>query len=253
MTYIGATDFLIEVQKGNVPGHSIIHKFGRNDAVANATWEIISELGGATAFLAAATTVRIKAGGNAADTAAGAGAREVTVRGVDDNLAEISEAIATAGASASSNTTASFWRVHRAWVSSAGTYATPYNTAAIVIENSGGGTDLIQVGAEEGQSEAAVYTIPTGKTGYFLGAHIQVDSGKAADLRMFQRRTFNDVTAPVTSRRLVIHLDGVLGVEPFSPRSPIVFPALTDLWWEAEGAGAQTEVSVDFELLLVDD
>ena len=252
MTFVGTTDFLIEVQKGNIPGHSIIHKFGRNDAVANGVWELVSELSGVVAFLAADTTVRVKAG-DAADTAAGAGAREVRVQGIDDNLAEVSEAIATAGASASSATTASFWRVHRAWVSVAGAYATPYNTAAVIIENSAGGTDLIQIGAEEGQSEAAVYTIPTGKTGYLLSTHIQVDSGKAADLRMFQRQTFNDVTAPVTSRRLVTHFDGVLGVEDFNPRSPIVFPALTDLWWEAEGSGAQTEVSVDFELLLVDD
>ena len=252
MTYIGATDFLIEVQKGNVEGHAIIHKFGRNDAVANAVWELVSELGGTTAFLAAATTVRVKAG-DAADTAAGAGAREVTVQGIDDNLAEITEAIATAGAGASANTTASFWRVHRAWVSSAGTYATPYNTAAVIIENSGGGMDLIQIGAEEGQSEIAMYTIATGKTGYFLSGHIQVDAGKAADFRMFQRQTFNDVTAPVTSRRLVTHFDGVLGTSDFRLRSPIIFPALTDIWWEAEGAGAQTEVSVDFELLLVDD
>jgi len=32
-------DFLIEVQKGNVKGHSLVHKFGRNDAVPNNSWE----------------------------------------------------------------------------------------------------------------------------------------------------------------------------------------------------------------------
>lgn len=253
MTYLSTKDWMVEVQKGNVPGHTIIHKFGRNDAVANGTWEFISELSTSLPGLSAVTTVRIKAGGDANDTAAGSGAREVTVVGIDNNLNEVSETIATAGASASSVTTATFWRVYRMYVSAAGTYATPYNDAAIVLENGSGGTDLIQIAAEEGQSEFASITIPTGKTGYMLSAHLQVDASKAADFRMFQRRNFNDVTAPVESRRLVTHFDGVVGTDAWTPRSPIVFPALTDIWWEAEGSGAQTEVSVDFEILIVDD
>lgn len=253
MTYLPQRSFLIEVQKGNVPGHAIVHKFGRNANVANGVWEHVSSLSAATSFLAAPTTVRIKAGGDAADTAAGVGAREITVVGIDENLVEVVETIATAGTSASSATSASFWRVYRAYVSAGGTYGAS-NTAAVVIENSVGGTDLIQIATEEGQTFYAGWTAPTGKTAYFLSAHLMTDSGKAADFRFRTRANFNDTSAPLGAVRTMLYFDGVLGHMVFQPKSPgKAIPTLTDVWWEAEGGGASTEVSVDFELLVVDD
>jgi hypothetical protein len=52
----------------------------------------------------------------------------------------------------------------------------------------------------------------------------------------------------------MIYLDGIEGSQPFQPHSPLPgMPGKTDIWWEAEGSGAQTEVAVDFELLIVDD
>lgn len=251
-TPLPISNFLLEVAKGNVAGHSLVHKFGRNDAVANGSWEFVSLLSAATSFLSADTTARIKAGGNAADTAAGAGAREVTFVGVDDNLAEVAEAVATAGAGASSATTASFWRIYRAYVSSHGTYGDS-NTAAITIENSGGGTDLIQIAAEEGQTQYAGFTVATGTTAYLLGVLISVDASKPADIKMIKRENFNDTSVPVQAYRLVRYWDGIQGAFSYEPKAPLKFDALTDIWFEAQGDGAQTEVSVDFDLLIVDD
>lgn len=252
MSFIGHSDFLIEVQKGNIAGHALKHKFGRNDAVPNATFEFINLLQFTAWPLSAATTVRVKAG-NAADDTAGNGAREITIEGIDDSFNEITEAVATAGESASANTTASFWRVHRAWVSAAGTYGAA-NTAAVVIENSAGGTDLIQINIEEGQSQFGGWTVPTGKTAYLLSALIHVDASKAADVAMYTRENIDDTTAPLSSKRVMIYLDGIAGSQQFQPHSPMDgIPGKTDIWWEAEGSGAQTEVAVDFELLIVDD
>jgi hypothetical protein len=253
MTYLPNQDYLIEVQRGNVPGESMVHKFGRNDAVPNGSWAFVNLLGFTAWPLSAATTVRVKAGGNAADTAAGAGAREVTVQGINASLAESSETIATAGASASAATSTSFWRVHRAWVSSAGTYGAA-NTAAIDIENSGGGTDLIQIATEEGQSQFAGWTVPTGKTAYLLHINVTVDALKPSDIRLFTRANMNDTSAPVSAKRLKLYFDGVSGNMDYHPVGPeLVIPELTDIWFEAEGDGALTEVAVDFELLVIDD
>jgi len=252
MTYIQNRDFLIEVQKGNVAGHSLVHKFGRNDAVANGAWEHVSLLP-QTTFLTAATTVRVKAG-NAADTAAGAGAQSITIEGVDSNLVDASEAVETAGGSASGNTTASFWRVYRSYVTPlrAGAYG-GNNTGDVIIENSAGTADLIKILAGEGQTQYGGYTIPTGKTGYLLGVLFTVDASKAADLRMYMRAAFNDFTTAFAPKLLKNYWDGIAGVFQFVPRSPITIAALTDVWFEAQGGGAITEVSVDFEILLVDD
>jgi hypothetical protein len=254
MTFIGQKDFLIEVSKGNVPGHSLVHKFGRNSDVANGAWEHISQVPFDTAnFRQSAISMRIKAGGNAADTAAGAGAREVTIQGIDSNGDETSEAITTAGASASSATTETFWRIHRAWVSAAGTY-TGNNTGDIVIEDSGGGADFITIAAGEGQTQYAGFTIPAGKTGHLLTAEITVATNKSANVRVFTRADYDDVTAPMPAKRLKLWFDGVSGNLRFAPDSPeLVLPAKTDIWFEAYGDGAAAAVSADFELLLVDD
>ncbi len=245
-------DFLIEVRQGKIPGYSCVHKFGRNDAVPNGSWAFVNLLGFTAWPLSAATTVRIKAGGNAADTAVGAGAREITVQGIDSSFNETSETIATAGASASSATTASFWRVHRAWVSSVGTYGAG-NTGDIIVENSVGGTDLIKIATEEGQTQFAAWTVPIGKTAYLLSAHITVDLLKSANIRMLTRDDIDDTTAPMKSKRLKLFFDGVVGFMKYDPNGPNTSIAQkSDIWFEAFGGGALTEMSVDFELLVVD-
>lgn len=253
MSYLGTKDFLCEVQRGNVSDCSMVHKFGRNGSVPDGTWEFVNRLGFTAWPLSAATTVRIKAGGHAADTAAGAGAREVTVQGIDDSFNEVTEAIVTAGAAASAATTASFWRVHRAWVSSVGTYGAA-NTGAVVIENSGGGTDLIEIGgAGKGQTQFAAWTVPIAKTAYLLGMHIQVDTNKSANVRAYTRADMDDTVAPMKSKRLKLFF-AVKGDYRYAPEGPeLAIPAKSDFWVEAAGDGAACAVTVNFELLVVDD
>jgi len=259
VSHIINRDFMAEIKKGTIPGHSCVHKFGRNNAVPNGSWAFVNLLGFTGWPLSAATTVRIKAGGNAADTSGGAGAVLVTVQGIDSALAETSEAITTAGASASTATTASFWRVHRAWVGDtagadgAGTYGAS-NTAAVTIENSGGGTDLLQIAIEEGQSQFAGWTVPTGKTAYLMSLHLHADTNKTANFRVMTRASMNDTTPPVAAVRLKLFFDGVEGSIVYKPRIPeLKLSALTDIWVEAYGDGATAHCSADFELMLVDD
>jgi hypothetical protein len=246
-------DFYLDVARGEINYHSVIHKFGRNAAVANGVWERVNLLSVAATFPTAATTVRIKVGGNAADTAAGAGCREVTVQGITSTLAEGSEAIVTAGGSVSSSTTTSFWRVHRAWCSAAGTYGGA-NTGAVTIENTAGTLDIISIGATQGQSEFAQFTVPAGKSAYITNLSFTADVTLAADFRVLKREDMTDTTVPVKATRVQAFYDGVK--EAFSPNLAVPFgpyPEGTDLWVEARGAGAATSVTADMEIVLVDD
>ncbi|KKM67601.1 hypothetical protein LCGC14_1469480 [marine sediment metagenome] len=248
-------NFYVEVKKGNVPGHSLIHKFGRNDAVADAVWEGIHQLSTTFNFLTASTPVRIKAGGNVNDDAGGTGMQKLVVVGLDSDGNQAEETITANGGSASTATTTSFWRVFRLYIpdGGCGTYGSA-NTGIVTVENSGGGTDLIMITATEGQSQYGAYAIPAGKTGYLLSVEVEADTKKPADFRMFTRNNLTDFSAPFSPRRIRLHFDGIDGPDTHNPDSPFfALPALTDIWMEAEGAGAQTEVSVDFELLLVDD
>lgn len=248
-------DFYAEIQLGNIAGYSIVHKFGRNDSVPNGQWELVSLLSdGSGLFMESPSTVRIKAGGNAADTANGLGAREITIIGINDTLEESIETIATSGAGASASTTNNFWRVHRSYLSEVGVYGSA-NSGNIIIEDSGGINDLIMIAAEEGQSQYGAYSIPLGKTGYLLDVHLTTDANKAADFRLYTRENFTNVSSPISPKRLRLYWDGILGqTEAYSPKSPgLILPALTDIWVEAEGGGAGTEVSINLEIMLIDD
>jgi len=244
-------NYLQEVARGNVKGQSLVHKFGKNSGVPNGSFEFVTILGHTEWPLAATTTVRI-AVGNAADTAAGAGAREITLQGLDHNLDAATSILATAGGSASVSTTTKYWRVNRAWVSAVGTYGGA-NTGAVTIENTAGTTNILQIAAGEGQSQHAAWSVPEGKTAYLLSVHLTVDASKAADIKLCTRANLDDVTAPMPSVRIKKYWDGVVGKLEYTPASPnSVFVEKSDIWIEAQGGGAGTEVSADFELLLVD-
>ena len=255
MTFIASTNYLTEVQKGLVDKFSLIHKFGRNETVPNGSWAFVSLLGHTGWPLTAATTVRVKAG-NAADDTAGAGAQSITVQGIDSNLDEITEDITTAGASASSATTASFWRVHRAWVKVTGTYGAA-NTGDVVIENSAGGTDLIKIAAAEGQTQFCGFTIPNTFKGYLNHLIIHADSvnnTRNFNIRLFTREKFNTTSAPnMLPPRIKLFFDGVAGTVDYRPPGPgIVIDELSDVWVEAYGDGTTGEVSASMEIILED-
>lgn len=245
------------IRRGLIDGASLVHKFGRNAGVPNGTWEGVLQATAQFTWLTTATTVRVKAGGDAGDdgTASplGAGALEVTIQGLNAAGVEVSEAVTTAGTGASASTTTEFLRVYRAWVSVAGAY-TGVNTNDIMIENTAGTADLIMIADDEGQTQFCGYTIPAGKTGYLASVIVQADGGKAADFRMFTRSDANNVTAPFAPKRLKFFWDGILGASVLKPITPILtLPAWTDIWIEARGGGASTEVSTDMEIILYDD
>ncbi len=248
-------DFYTEVKKGNVIGHSIISRSAINSAAPDGTFEGITEFGADFTFVTAAATIRVKSGGNAADTAAGAGAQAVTVEGISTTGAFLSESIETAGASASAVTTGLFWRTNNVYITPlrAGTYGAA-NTAAIMIENGTGGTDLINMAIEEGRSQYGAYATPISTTGYLIGVTFKVDSAKDADFKMFTRATLTDFSTPFAPKIERGHWNGIIGSYTLPNKAPILtLPALTDIFFEAQGVGAITEVGVDFEILLVDD
>ena len=242
-------DQLQQIAEGLDPKRSLVHKFGANGDVGG-TAEDIWTPGGVYPWPEAAETVRIKAGGDATDTAAGDGARSVTIEGLDENWAEVSETVVTAGAGASDPTTATFIRVFRAFVATVGVYGAA-NTAAIQIENTTS-TDVIgYIGAGLGQTEMSQYTIPAGKKGYLLGIEATVDSAQSADLRMWQRQDADDVTVPFTPKRLVTRFLALETAADRVVKASIEFLAKTDIWIDGTSGGASSLVAASYDLVLV--
>lgn len=247
------------VTAGDISGVSIVHKFGRNAAVG--TTFVPVAFGGVyqTPQYGSATTLRIAAGGNANDTAAGTGAREITLQGLDENGNLVSEAVATAGASASSATTTTFSRLFRFYVSASGTYATASagsHAGSIVVENGAGGTTwgtISATGFPMGQSEIACYTVPAGKVGYITEFDLITDATKPTDIILFKRENANETAAPYSRMSKVLSTDNLTvafqqtHINPLGP-----FPAHTDIGFMAKVASGTASVAADFEIVLID-
>ena len=244
--------FLVEIQKGNVPGHDLVHKFGRNPSIPMNDWAFVTDLGNSDWYgLDTAAAVRIKAGGNVADDAAGAGLRSAVVSGILDTGVEDSETLVTAGASASALTSKSFYRVFRVEGDDVGTKGGA-NTGQIIIEDSTGTYDLCSIPTGEGQSQHCAFTIPQGFSGFLVSLHTHVASTKVAKVRLRTREAITTAGPPFKCARTRLFFDGVaesLGFKEYSPGSRI--PELTDIWVEAYGDGGTAEVSAEMEILLV--
>lgn len=249
-----------EIARNNITRVSTVHKFGRNASVGTSFVPITNGGVYQTPQSGSATTLRIKAGGNANDAAAGSGAREVTLIGLDENWNEVTEAVATAGASASAATTATFTRLYRAYVSASGTYATAAagsHSADITIENGAGGTDWATISATDfprSQSEIATYSVPTGYTAYVQYVLVNVDTNKVGDILGFQRASINQTAAPYDAMRIFLELGGVTGedeVQPRTPMGPFVGPC--DVGFMGKVSTGTGEIDIDFEILLVQD
>ena len=252
----------LDIGRGLQSGIRGISKFGRNSSVGTSFEPVC--LGGIynTPQAASATTLRIKSGGDANDTAAGSGAREVTLQGLDETFTEVTETIATAGASASSATTTTFTRVFRAWVSASGTYASAAagsHSGDIVIENGSGGTDWLTLdtasGFPIGQSEIGMYSVGDTKTAYVKLRQASADSTKKFDLIFFHRGNADETAAPYTAMRaksVVVGIEGgnlgqyAASEVPFGP-----FEGPCDLGFMAKVSSGTAELSVEFEIIEV--
>lgn len=257
MSNFGTTDFNLEIAKGNIEGHTAVHKFGR--AIVTTTLLPIT-IGNIYQMpqASAATTLRIKAGGNAADTAAGAGAREITIEGLDETGALVTETVATAGASASSVTTATFMRLFGFWVSASGVYSPAASTShagSIVVENGSGGTDWGTIDATDfktGQSEIGCYTVPLGKTAFMTSFFISPATTKVLTLLGLSRASILDSAAPYEAWREFFRIGDAAHLSNVAPETPVRFEELTDIVFQAAVGATTGEVDIDFEIVLID-
>lgn len=245
--------------RGDLSAWSVVLKFGRNAAVDGSYVPVC--LGGfyRTPQAGQATKLRIKAGGNALDTAAGTGAREIYLAGLDSEGNFIENYLATAGASASALTTDSFMRLMRLSVTKSGTYATQSagsHAGTITIENQAGDQVWGIIDDTElaiGQSEIGAYSIPAGYRGFIELDHCSIDTGKTMNILFFQRENILETAAPYSAmnlRRAFVGLGGGV-IHAFSNRpvvfGPVVGPA--DVGFLAKSnSGGVGSVSIGFNI-----
>ena len=97
MTELKKTNYLLEVERGNLPGETWVHKFGGNPA-ASTNLEPLT-VGAVYATPTTAQTLELLSD-DTGDTSAGLGARKVVVEGLDSSFNIQSETVTMNGTTA---------------------------------------------------------------------------------------------------------------------------------------------------------
>ena len=156
----GYPDFDEQVALGLVPGFATFRKFGMNDAVASGTEEMWSP-GAARVLPTSAGALSVVSSSTADDSAAGGtGAWTIMVEGLDSNYEEIAETIVLDGQVAVASVGTDWFRVNRAYNTTAGTGEINAGNISVSI----GGALQAYIEALEGQTQQTHFTVPAGKT-----------------------------------------------------------------------------------------
>lgn len=245
----------LDVARGLAPGCAGFFRFGRNTAIGLPYTPVTRSGFYRTPQSTGAVALRVKAGGNANDTASGSGAREIILVGLNSTGNVIIESVATAGASASAATTQAFIRLTEAYVSKSGTYASQSagtQAGTITIENALGTEDwaVISDGAlGKGVSEIGAYTTPHNKSAVVNSISVSSDADKKANVVMFRRGNILETAAPYSPMALVLELPQNAGLSEITFDPPLFFPPLTDFGFLASVSASTVDVSVGMNIM----
>ena len=256
MSFSPLDNFWMRVARGQITEYTERHVFGTNENVS--TTFVPVARGGVYQTPTAAAALEIVSS-DANDTAAGTGARTVTIIGLDSTWAEVTQTVSMNGTTAVALGT-NLIRVYEMYVATSGSYGTattPSHLGTITLQGSGGGATWLQIyvgNFPRGISQCGVTTIPTGKTGLINFHYISVESNKPATLVLLSRDNPDTVTAPYIPVTAGFELDGIEGfsslIDVGAPQGPYVGPC--DIGFMARLATGTGAVSVEFEVILYD-
>ncbi|MCP3937768.1 MAG: hypothetical protein GY708_20645 [Actinomycetia bacterium] len=242
------------IMLGRKPGWSIVSKFGQNSDIDTANPEDIWHGGGEyTGQPVGASTVDVAEtcelfSAEAADSAAGTGARTVRLQGLDENGDPQSEDVTLDGTTPVA-TVGLWYRVNRLFVLTAG--SGEVNAGIITVRHTSTTANVFaQVPAEHGQTLIAATTIPAGHTGYLrrYSASMFDNTNNRARMAFWSRPMGGAVRI---QRTFVVSTSDAASQALYGGPS---FPALTDLKMRCTAVQNNNgNVTADFDLLLVRD
>ena len=225
----------------------LVKKFGFNPAVGTTEEDIVA-FGGVYPWQASAFSLEILSD-NANDTAAGSGARTVSITGLDENWEEQIVTVSLNGTSAVA-IDGSWMHVNTAQVVTCGT-AFDSNTGDLTIRLASGGDTQASIVAGRGRTQLSNYTVPAGWTAYLLRERISVDSNSRIDFRGYRRTNDDESSAPYAARQIFQNHSGLRESQDFAHDVYFSFPEKTDIWYAGAAVSGTSGVSVSYDLILV--
>lgn len=245
--------FLLEVAKGDIPGHKVYTIAGRKDNIDNTTLDDISQV--------PATTIVPNPGGiqlelvssSANDTIAGTGAQQVEIHYLDVDGLEQNEIVDMNGVTPVNTVAVDIDRIQWIHVHRLGAGATETAQGNIDLRDTTGATIFERIVAGGNQSLNAHYHIPADKTGYLLGWQVSalafaVDFRLRATVQRFGRTLIPGVF--LFQDAIVIDV-GTSGWIPYLV--PLRCPANSEVKISALSTAAGGDGGAQFGILLIDD
>lgn len=247
------------VSAGMVGGASTVNKFGRAPSGVQTTATDIWDRADATPtqqiWTAPTAGTYTIASTDADDTDGGAGARTVEVYGLTAwNADETSETV-TMNTASPPVTSASYVIIHRMVVRTAGGSATNEGTITATT-NGAGGAISAQINAGEGQTQMAIYGVPSTKIAYVTKYYGSVNKAQGAaasiNLSLVVAEDANtDVDFFVVKHTLGMQSTGASEIEHgFNPYFKVAGPAIIKM--QGIASAADVEASAGFDIILVD-
>jgi len=245
----GGQNFLIEVNKGVVLGHSLVHKFGWRGNVSVNHHHLWNDPTANTNMIFSTAPEDYNVITTGVDTAAGVGCRSVCIRYLDANWDEQEVTVATNGGTAAAGISAN--RILTACAKDNGTYGGS-NVNLVTIQGVTTGNNYGFMEAGEGKTQNTQYCTPNGHTAFILNTSISLETNKAANLILHKREGADIVAAPFTSQNVVHQWDGVATPSNEKIEANHVMPEKTDVWVGADMTSGTGIVQFDYDILIVD-
>jgi hypothetical protein len=252
-TYSSATrqgafePFDLQVLRGQVDGHTAIFVSGYNTSVGT-SYETIWSESTVYSYPASASVMEISSS-SASDTAAGTGARTVTIYGLDGNYNQINETVSLNGQTAV-NTINSFLRVLHLTVNTAGSGGAAAGTiyAGTGAVTTGKPANVYNAYTADGGATACIYTIPAGYTGYIFDFLVSsgITTANAYSSIGLYGRPYGGVFDNTIQGRCA---NGGAFTIPLN--YPIYFSEKSDIEVRALSSTAGANVTANFSILLV--
>jgi len=242
-------DPLLEIVKGNVPGHSFTAIQGIDENVATTQYVIWGEEA-IYVFPPAATLMNVSSS-DIDDDDGDTGAWNVTIFGLDGNFVEVIETV-TMNGQTPVTTVNQFYRINRMRVGHSGTTETNEGIIYIGVGITVAGepaTIYNEIVDGVGVSTTAIYTVPDGYTAYLKLFAIGTDTSKIIELTLESR----SIDSPDNSWSWDYH-------DHFDARTivydmPLAFPypEHEDLKFTAENSVGSAFTTVNAFFILVED
>lgn len=257
MSYFGSTEYLLEVRKGNVAGHSIVAVTGRNPDVDTSPFRDITDVvdgsGQYTGFPTGAAETMEIVSTSVNDTFGGTGAQVIVIQGLlDQDFAESPNVVIQLnGTTPVSLGIITYARMRISRVVLFGSLGT--NEGTITIRHTTTTTNIFtEMLPSYGTSFNAAYTVPAGKVAILLNYWSSLSDKQNVFARIRAKSRLFGSGGFVVEEEVEVASSGNSYITREFIGGSIPLPGKTDLKLEAEASFINSAVSGGGTLLVID-